>query len=129
MFPLGSSTGGYRGLLVIDSLQPAIFRPYLHGVSMVLLAGSLLTYMLLLSVLATASPGIGLLGWILLLLPGQLLDWLHAPAYGFLAWLSMIGLYGASLATPLCARRRFLLCLDVWALDGNAPGFGTGARS
>lgn len=95
---------------------------------MVLLAGSLLTYMLLLSVLATASPGIGLLGWILLLLPGQLLDWLHAPAYGFLAWLSMIGLYRRRWPLPyaLAAGSFFALMFGLWTetLQGSVPGRG-----
>jgi hypothetical protein len=49
----------------------------------------LLGYMGLLSLLATAAPGSGLLGWLLLVFPGHMLDWFHAPAYGVLAWLGI----------------------------------------
>lgn len=95
---------------------------------MLLLAGSL-TYMVVLSVLATASPGIGILGWILLLLPGQLLDCLHAPAYGFLAWLSMTSLYRRRwpFLYALVAGSLFALLFGLWTetLQGSVPGRGS----
>ena len=82
--------------------------------------------MVVLSVLATASPGIGILGWILLLLPGQLLDCLHAPAYGFLAWLSIIGLYRRRWPLPyaLVAGSLFAFLFGLWTetLQGSVPG-------
>jgi hypothetical protein len=95
---------------------------------MLLLAGSL-TYMVVLGVLATASPGIGILGWILLMLPGQLLDCLHAPAYGFLAWLSMTGLYRRRwpFLYALAAGSFFALLFGLWTetLQGSVPGRGS----
>ncbi len=94
---------------------------------MLLLAGSL-AYMGVLGVLATASPGMGILGWILLLLPGQLLDCLHAPAYGFLAWLSMTGLYRRRwpFLYALAAGSLFALLFGLWTetLQGSVPGRG-----
>ncbi len=93
-----------------------------------LLLGSIVAYTALLSVLATASPGIGILGWILLLLPDQLLDCLHAPAYGFLAWMSMTGLYRRRWPLPyaLAAGSVFALLFGLWTetLQGAVPGRG-----
>ena len=95
---------------------------------MLLLAGSILTYMVVLSVLATASPGVGTLGWLLLLFPGQLLDCLHAPAYGFLACLSITGLYRRHWPLPyaLAAGSLFALLFGLWTetLQGSVPGRG-----
>lgn len=95
---------------------------------MLLLAGSILTYMVVLSLLATASPGIGILGWILLLFPGQLLDCFHAPAYGFLAWLSMTGLYRRRwpLSYAFVAGSLLALFFGLWTetLQASVPGRG-----
>lgn len=95
---------------------------------MVLFVGSIMIYMVVLSVLATASPGVGILGWILLHLSGQFLDCLHAPAYGFLAWLSIRGLYRRRWPLPyaLVAASLFAFLFGLWTetLQGSVPGRG-----
>jgi hypothetical protein len=95
---------------------------------MLLIAGSILIYMVVLGELAIASPGIGILGWILLLFPGQVLDCFHAPAYGFLAWLSMIALSRRHWPLPyaLAAGSLFALFFGLWTetLQGSVPGRG-----
>ncbi|GAB1724200.1 MAG: hypothetical protein GDA65_11110 [Nitrospira sp. CR1.1] len=59
---------------------------------MVLAAFVIACYMLLLSGLAVAAPGIGLGGSLIELVPGNWRDGAHVPAYGLLAWLVMWGL-------------------------------------
>lgn len=44
-------------------------------------------YMGLLVVLAMTSPGVGPIGMLMLILPGDLMEGMHAPAYGLLALL------------------------------------------
>lgn len=96
--------------------------------SMALLSATLLGYLGLLSLLATASPGHGLLGGVLLLLPSQILDCLHAPAYGLLAWLGMTGLQGRGWPLPsaVAAASLFALGFGAWTetLQLSVPGRG-----
>ena len=58
---------------------------------MVLITALILGYMLLLLGLAVASPGIGLTGSLISLVPDNWRDWAHVPAYGLLAWLAIQG--------------------------------------
>ncbi|WHZ14580.1 MAG: hypothetical protein OJF52_001419 [Nitrospira sp.] len=51
----------------------------------------ILAYMLLLTGLAVASPGIGFTGSLIFLVPESWRDWSHVPAYGLLTWLVMQG--------------------------------------
>lgn len=45
------------------------------------------SYMGLLTLLAVASPGVGLIGSGITIVPGALRGWSHVPLYGGLAWL------------------------------------------
>jgi hypothetical protein len=96
---------------------------------MLRIAASIFAYMGLLICLAVASPGIGPLGHILLVLPAALLDWLHAPAYGFLAWLAFVVLArrGWPLPHTLIVGSFFALIFGLWTevLQGPVTGRGT----
>lgn len=95
---------------------------------MPLLPATLLGYIGILSILATASPGNGPLGLVLLFLPSHILDWLHAPAYGLLAWLGIIGLQRRgwprhlALAVGCLFALVFGLCTEILQL--SVPGRG-----
>jgi hypothetical protein len=95
---------------------------------MPLLSVALLGYIGILSILATASPGNGPLGLVLLLLPSHILDWLHAPAYGFLAWLGIIGLQRRGWPRPLALTGGCLFAsvFGLWTetLQVSVPGRG-----
>ena len=84
--------------------------------------------MILLVILATASPGVGGLGWLLLSFPEQFLDYLHVPAYGVLAWLGITGLlrYGWSLFPALTVASLSTLVFGLWTeiLQVSVPGRG-----
>lgn len=84
--------------------------------------------MILLVVLATASPGVGGLGWLLLSFPEPLLDYLHVPAYGLLAWLGVTGLLrrGWSLFPALTVASLSTLVFGLWTetLQVSVPGRG-----
>jgi len=91
-------------------------------------SAALLGYIGILSVLATASPGSGLLGQILLLLPSHILDWLHAPAYGLLAGLGITRLQrrGWPHLLALATGSLFALVFGFWTetLQLSVPGRG-----
>ena len=93
-----------------------------------LFSAALLAYIGILSLLATASPGSGLLGQILLSLPSHILDWLHAPAYGLLAWLGITWLQrrGWPHLLALAAGSLFALVFGFWTetLQLSVPGRG-----
>jgi VanZ family protein len=95
---------------------------------MLIFSATLLGYIGILSVLATVPPGNGLLGYILQLLPSQILDSLHAPAYGLLAWLGIIGLRrrGWPHSLALIAGCLFALVFGFWTetLQLSVPGRG-----
>ena len=95
---------------------------------MLIFSATLLGYIGILSVLATVSPGNGLLGYILQFLPSQILDSLHAPAYGLLAWLGIIGLRrrGWPHSLALIAGCLFALVFGFWTetLQLSVPGRG-----
>jgi hypothetical protein len=89
---------------------------------------ALLGYIGILSVLAIASPGNGPLGWVLLFLPSHILDSLHAPAYGLLAWLGITGLQrrGWPCLLALTAGCLFAFVFGLWTetLQLSVPGRG-----
>jgi VanZ family protein len=95
---------------------------------MLIFSATLLGYIGILSVLATVSPGNGPLGYILQFLPSQILDFLHAPAYGLLAWLGIIGLRrrGWPHSLALIAGCLFALVFGFWTetLQLSVPGRG-----
>lgn len=95
---------------------------------MPLLAAVFLSYMGLLAILATASPGGGLLGLLLQLLPSRVLDCLHAPAYGLLAWIGITLLQRRGWPQPLAlgAGSVFVLVFGLWTeiLQLSVPGRG-----
>jgi hypothetical protein len=95
---------------------------------MALLPATILAYLGLLSLLATASPGHGLLGRVLLALPTQVLDCLHIPAYGLLAWIGIAGLQqrGWPLSSAAAASSLFALAFGLWTetLQLSVPGRG-----
>jgi hypothetical protein len=89
---------------------------------------TLIAYVGILSILAVASPGHGLLGSMLLVLPTVVLDWLHAPAYGLLAWLGITRFQRRGWPQPLAfaAGASFALIFGVWTetLQLSVPGRG-----
>jgi hypothetical protein len=89
---------------------------------------ALLAYIGILSMLATASPGSGFLGQALLFFPSHVLDWLHAPAYGLLAWLGITRLQrrGWPHLVALAAGSLFALVFGLWTetLQLSVPGRG-----
>jgi VanZ like family len=99
---------------------------------MPLLSATILGYMILLVLLATASPGIGWLGLILPLFSKQALDYLHAPAYGLLAWFAITGLLkrGWPASSALAVGSFFSLVFGCWTetLQLSVPGRGLEVR-
>lgn len=85
-------------------------------------------YAALLTVLATVPPGSGWLGQLLILLPSDLLDAFHAPAYGILAWLSLSTLRrrGWPLAYAVIAGCSLAMTLGLWTETLQGPVSGRG---
>ncbi|HSE57778.1 MAG TPA: VanZ family protein [Nitrospiraceae bacterium] len=54
---------------------------------MLRLAITVASYTGLLTLLAVASPGVGLIGAVITIVPDELRGWSHVPLYGGLAWL------------------------------------------
>jgi hypothetical protein len=100
--------------------------------TMPLLSIAIVCYTILLVLLATASPGIGWLGSILPLFSKQLLDSLHAPAYGLLAWFSTTGLLrcGWPSSSALAVGSLFAFMFGCWTetLQMSVPGRGLEVR-
>jgi hypothetical protein len=59
---------------------------------MLRLVATVASYMGLLTLLATASPGVGFLGDGITIVPAELRGWSHVPLYGGLAWLIIYSL-------------------------------------
>jgi hypothetical protein len=99
---------------------------------MPLLSATILGYMILLVLMATASPGIGWLGSLLPLFSKQSLDCLHAPAYGLLAWFFITGLLkrGWPSSAALTAGSLFAFVFGCWTetLQVSVPGRGLEGR-
>lgn len=88
--------------------------------------GAMGCYMAALQLLAVSSPGVGPIGNLMLVLPGDLMEWMHAPAYGLLAWLAVAGLRhrGWPLSYALPVGLAFALVFGVWTevAQGSVPG-------
>jgi VanZ family protein len=93
---------------------------------MVLIAAAILGYMLLLIGLAVASPGIGITGTLISLVPESWRDWAHVPAYGLLAWLAIQGfrIRGWPLPYALLCGSLSTVMFGLWTevAQGLAPG-------
>ncbi len=93
---------------------------------MVLVASSIVCYMSLLGILAVASPGVGPIGMLMLVLPGDLMEWMHAPAYGLLAWLAIRGFQRRGWPVPyaLIVGVLFAILFGLWTevAQASAPG-------
>ncbi|GMV49673.1 MAG: hypothetical protein NBKEAIPA_02932 [Nitrospirae bacterium] len=93
---------------------------------MVVVCIVILVYMVLLLGLAVASPGIGLTGALLALVPDDWRDWAHVPAYGILAWLVMQGfrLRGWPLPYALLSGLAVTVTFGLWTevAQGSIPG-------
>ena len=126
-FPLSSSDRGYSSLVASDRTCWVSCGRSLKDL-MSLSFATLIAYIGILSILAIASPGHGLFGSILLILPTYVLDWLHAPAYGLLAWLGIIGLQrrGWPRLLAIAAGASFAFIFGVWTetLQLSVPGRG-----
>ena len=125
--PPRSSKRAYAGLLVIGGKCPVCSLLPSKG-TMPLLSAAIPAYIILLVLLATASPGVGGFGWLLLSFPEQFLDYLHVPAYGLLAWLGITGLSrrGWSLFPALAVASLSTLVFGLWTetLQVSVPGRG-----
>lgn len=93
---------------------------------MLFIASIIAGYMLLLVGLAVAAPGIGFIGSLLNLVPGDWRDWAHVPAYGVLAWLAILGFRQRGWPIPYAVFTGLLLStvFGLWTevAQGAAPG-------
>ncbi len=93
---------------------------------MLLLVAVIVGYMSLLVGVAVASPGIGFTGSLLRLVPDDWRDWAHIPAYGLLAWLTMVGfrLRGWPIRYALLVGIGVSVVFGLWTevAQGSAPG-------
>ena len=92
----------------------------------ILALGIVLGYMGLLYFGAVIVPGIGLAGDLLAQVPGNILDWAHAPAYGILTLLLVRGLerraWPLAYALPVAAAAALVFGLWTEVLQGSIPG-------
>jgi len=90
--------------------------------------GIVLSYMGLLYFGAVIVPGIGLSGYLLAQVPGNFLDWAHAPGYGILALLLVRGLdrraWPLAYALPVAAAAAFVFGLWTEVFQGSVQGRG-----
>jgi hypothetical protein len=75
---------------------------------------------------AVIVPGIGLFGHLLVQVPGNILDWAHAPGYGILAVLLARGLlrraWPLACALPVAAAAAFVFGLWTEVFQGSVEG-------
>jgi hypothetical protein len=92
----------------------------------ILALGIVLGYMGLLYFGAVIVPGIGFSGQLLAQVPGNILDWAHAPGYGILALLLTRGLqrraWPLAYALPVAAGAAFVFGLWTEVLQGSIQG-------
>jgi VanZ family protein len=92
----------------------------------ILALGIALGYMGLLYFGAVIVPGIGFSGQLLSQVPGNFLDWAHAPGYGILALLLVRGLerraWPLAYALPVAAAAAFVFGLWTEVFQGSIPG-------
>jgi hypothetical protein len=78
---------------------------------------------------AIIVPGVGLSGHLMVLVPGSLLDWAHAPGYGILAVLIALGLQRRSwplaYALPVAAAAALVFGLWTEVFQGSVQGRGS----
>ncbi len=88
--------------------------------------GIVLSYMGLLYFGAIIVPGIGLSGQLLAQVPGNFLDWAHAPGYGILALLLTRGLqrraWPLAYALPVAAAAALVFGLWTEVFQGSIQG-------
>jgi len=88
--------------------------------------GVVLGYMGLLYFGAIIVPGVGLAGRLMVLVPGSLLEWSHAPGYGILALLLTRGLqrraWPLAYALPAAAAAAFVFGLWTEVFQGTVQG-------
>ncbi len=88
--------------------------------------GIVLSYMGLLYFGAVIVPGIGLSGYLLSQVPGNFLDWAHAPGYGILALLLARGLqrraWPLAYALPVAAAAALVFGLWTEVFQGSVQG-------
>jgi VanZ family protein len=88
--------------------------------------GIALGYMGLLYFGAVIVPGNGLSGHLLAQVPGNILDWAHAPGYGILALLLTRGLqrraWPLAYALPVAAAAAFVFGLWTEVFQGSVQG-------
>ena len=88
--------------------------------------GIVLGYMGLLYFGAIIVPGVGLSGQLMVQMPGSLLEWAHAPAYGILAVLLIRGLqhraWPLTYALPSAAAAAFVFGLWTEIFQGSVQG-------
>ncbi|MEI8015496.1 MAG: VanZ family protein [Nitrospira sp.] len=88
--------------------------------------GIVLGYMGLLYFGAVIVPGSGLSGQLLAQVPGNFLDWAHAPGYGILALLLVRGLerraWPLAYALPVAAAAALVFGLWTEVFQGSIPG-------
>jgi hypothetical protein len=93
---------------------------------MILALGIALGYMGLLYFGAIIVPGIGLSGQLLLHVPGNFLDWAHAPGYGILALLLTCGLqrraWPLAYALPVASAAALVFGLWTEVFQGSVQG-------
>lgn len=87
-----------------------------------------LGYIWLLYFGAIIVPGVGLSGHLMVLVPGSLLEWAHAPGYGILAVLIALGLQRRSwplaYALPVAAAAALVFGLWTEVFQGSVQGRG-----
>jgi len=92
----------------------------------ILALGIVLGYMGLLYFGAVIVPGIGLSGQLLAQVPGNFLDWAHAPGYGILALLLVRGLerraWPLVYALPVAAAAALVFGLWTEVFQGSVQG-------
>jgi hypothetical protein len=78
---------------------------------------------------AIIVPGVGLSGHLMVLVPGSLLEWAHAPGYGILAVLIALGLqrraWPLAYALPVAAAAALVFGLWTEVFQGSVQGRGT----
>jgi len=89
---------------------------------------AVLGYMGLLYFGAIIVPGAGLSGHLMVLVPGSLLEWSHAPGYGILALLLTRGLqrraWPLAYALPVAAAAALVFGLWTEVFQGSVQGRG-----
>jgi hypothetical protein len=113
------------------SVDPCIFvsSQNIHGPWEVIVGlGIVLGYMGLLYFGAIIVPGVGLAGYLMVLVPGNLLEWAHAPGYGILAVLLTRGLqhraWPLAYALPVAAAGALVFGLWTEVFQGSVQGRG-----